>query len=190
MAMTVTVTVTNASKPDGDGQHRHELTAAELRELLDYDPNTGIFAWKTRLRNGVQPGDRAGTTLNGRAVIRIRGRSYRAHRIAYCWMTGLWPQGYVDHRNGNIADNRWENLRAVTCAQNRANSRVQRSNRLGVKGVRYIERNGHPFMATFRHRYLGCFATLDEAQAAYERAAEDHYGDFAFHKSRGAAADE
>jgi hypothetical protein len=116
---------------------------------------------------------------NGYITIRVDQVGYRAHRLAVLYMTGQWPEHDVDHHNGQRDDNRWENLRAVTTAQNRQNLRAARSDSttglLGVCLDRTALRNGHkPYLATIgmdgRQIKLGRHATAEEAHAAYVKA--------------------
>jgi hypothetical protein len=80
-----------------------------LRELLSYDPKTGMFTWRIRSARRVHIGDVAGG-VNGRGylTIRVDGRQYLAHRLAFLHMTGSWPKKeHIDHINMDRADNRW-----------------------------------------------------------------------------------
>src|SRR5215467_8628570 len=102
-----------------------EIDATRVREVLDYDFETGRFTWRVK-RTRVTVGDLAGCLDAGRYKIRISGRNYWAHRLAFLWMTGEWPQGEVDHKNGNPTDNRWSNLRDATRPQNQHNRGVRK----------------------------------------------------------------
>ena len=109
------------------------LSATQLRKLLKYDPATGVFRWRVhRGRNNV--GTVAGThPPKGYRQIRIDGKIYRAHRLAWLYMTGKWPKleiGYINHKT---SDARWANLRAMTPSQRGAATRMR--NKLGVRGV-------------------------------------------------------
>jgi hypothetical protein len=157
------------------------LTAERLRALFRYDADTGAFIFITRAARRVQIGDRAGSVNNeGYRHIHIDGRSYKAHRLAWLYVNGEWPMGMVDHINGNTDDNRIANLREASRSQNLANSRLMRRGKLIHKGVSQrkgkwiarIQRNGHP-------RFLGYFATEQEAIAAYKTAAAELFGSFA-----------
>ncbi len=113
-----------------------DLTAARLRELFHYDPMTGAF---TRL--GGAFGGSGGCLQRGYVVFWVVGRSFRAHRLAWLYMTGAWPEGVIDHKNGNRADNRFENLRDASHSINRENQHAVRSNNLsaGITGVSWCE---------------------------------------------------
>src|SRR5687768_4110898 len=122
------------------------LTAERLRELLDYDPDTGVFRWKTRpvraeyLRtdrawNSRFAGRPAGTLVKGYVCILIYRRSYRAHRLAWLYVHGEWPRNELDHEHGNRADNRIEKLRSATRGQNMQNRKPNSNNTSGYPGV-------------------------------------------------------
>ena len=88
------------------------LTAARLRELLQYDPETGVFTRLVKTSNGIKVGDVAGTAdARGYILIRVDGWLHLAHRLAWLHMTCEWPKGMIDHINGVRDDNRWSNLR-------------------------------------------------------------------------------
>ena len=106
---------------------------------------------------------------------------YKAHRLAWLYMTGEWPTGFIDHINGNRADNRYANLRSASRTENLANSTVYRAGKDTPKGVRQvpggkwtarIQKNNQPI-------FLGRFDTADAAAAAYRTAAVNLFGDFA-----------
>lgn len=159
------------------------ITAERLRELLDYDASTGHFRWRHRTgtRGGVRLGDYAGASNgSGYFVIRIDGRLYRSHRLAWLWTHGEWPPRDLDHINGCRWDNRLINLRIATNSQNQANQRRVRSTS-GLKGV-----SRHPdgrWIARIRVQgkaiHLGSFRCPHEAHAAYCRAADFYHGEYA-----------
>ena len=146
-----------------------ELTAERLRELLHYDPETGVF---TRLvRSGpAKVGDAAGTaTTSGYIQIRVDGGQYLAHRLAFLCMTGEWPSQFVDHVNGVRDDNRWSNLRPATPSENLQNVRRARAD--SQTGLLGVSRDRQRFRAQIKvdgqHIYIGTFDTPEQAHAAY-----------------------
>lgn len=161
-------------------------TAKRARELLQYDPDTGIFIWRQHpnpKRGGViRVGDPAGTADRyGHIIITIDGRHYRAHRLAFLFIEGEWPQGHVDHRNYNPSDNRWSNLRCASQAQNMQNRPAQKNNTSGYKGVSLHRKTGKwaaEVQANGVRRRLGLFPSPEEAHAAYTKAAREMHGDF------------
>lgn len=152
------------------------LTRDRLLAVLRYEPETGKLFWLGNDR--VEAGTR---TARGYRRLRVDGRDYLAHRLAWLAMTGSWPER-VDHKNLNPSDNRWLNLRHATRQQNRANSKAQKSSTTGLKGVKPVD-NGKRFQARIRvgkeYRYLGRFGTAEEANAAYAKAAREIHGEFA-----------
>ena len=112
------------------------LTQKRLKELLHYDPETGVFTWLYGCYRGKVAG---GLDQEGYRTIRISKKEYRAHRLAFLYVEGYLPEYQVDHKNGNRDDNRWSNLRHVTQACNNQNRVVQVNNRSGFPGVHYQE---------------------------------------------------
>lgn len=156
------------------------ITQEYLKECLVYDPETGIFTWRERIGvskkwNTRYAGKIAGNVLPiGHRRISINKRSYRAHVLAFLYMTGEFPNHEVDHINGIPDDNRWCNLRDGEHALNLQNLRGPKSNNstgfLGVslskktnKFVAFIGKNGEK-------KYLGQFDTPELAHEAYLQA--------------------
>jgi hypothetical protein len=162
-----------------------ELTQERLKELISYDPLTGVFLWLVD-RGGKRAGDVAGCRKRTYIAISVDDRIYRAHLLAWFYMTGEWPDPFVDHRDLDKHNNVWTNLRLATKSQNMANVGLIKSNKSGLKGVsryRAGEPYGKPWQAQIqkdgRTIYLGHFATREEGHAAYVAAAEKFYGEFA-----------
>jgi hypothetical protein len=145
------------------------LTVEELKQLLDYDQNTGVFTWKVKRRGTNGIGSVAGKIKpRGYRIIGISGQDYLAHRLAWLYMTGNWPEQSIDHINGHRADNRIDNLRDVSHRDNQCNRHTHRNGRLvgasyhkpSQKWVAQIYING-------RLIYLGNFPTEEAAHQAY-----------------------
>ena len=147
--------------------------AHRVRKYISYDQVTGEFRWLSGTsKRGRRPGAIAGAVdSQGYRRINIDRQKYAAHRLAWLLVTGDWPNGEIDHVNGIRSDNRIQNLREasrITNLQNlkRANSRSS----TGLLGVVRKE-GGHRFGARIRvntkQKWLGSFATPDEAHAAY-----------------------
>lgn len=146
------------------------LTAARLREVLSYDPETGAFAWR-EARGRVKSGDRAGTQhAKGYWQIGIDGRYYLAHRLAWLYVHGVWPADEVDHKHRVRDDNRIGELREATHAQNH-------QNRGSDTGVRKGKRGGYQarIQIAGKQVHLGMFATCEEAIAARLAAKVKHH---------------
>lgn len=150
-----------------------ELTAERLRELLHYEPETGIFTWLVSNGKRAKVGAIAGTTTSdGYVAIGIGRAQYQAHRLAWLYMTGEWPPHMIDHENTIRTANWWKNLRLATNAQNMQNLRkALPNNKCGMLGV--SQRNT-TFSAQIKvggkKHYLGSFDTPELAHAAYLEA--------------------
>jgi hypothetical protein len=147
------------------------MTAHELRELLEYDSETGVFTRKKkRKRWGV--GEVAGCTSNGYTTIGLNYAVYQAHRLAWLYWYGAWPNGPIDHINGDRKDNRIKNLRLATPAINSQNQRRPRSgNTAGELGVTSHKQGPHGFRAKIHYKgrtlHLGLYDTAEEAHDVY-----------------------
>lgn len=154
---------------------------AQMRECLDYNPETGVFTWiKIKAPNRRPLGSVAGSLDSyGYVNIGIGGRRYLAHRLAWLYMTGNWPKEEIDHRNRARNDNRWENLRLSHHGQNQMNSAVSRNNKLGVRCV-YQMANGSFKASVKAHgkNYQKTFMTLNEAANYADTLRERLHGEF------------
>jgi len=118
------------------------LTQAELKSLLDYDAESGIFRWKVQRRPQSPPGTRAGWHSGKKAQrIELGGKNYLAHRLAWFYVHGVWPD-QIDHINGDRSDNRIANLRAANNSQNQANMKAKGNNSTGYRGVS-VQKRGY-----------------------------------------------
>lgn len=148
-----------------------KLDSTRLRELLSYDPTTGVFTWRVKVSRKTVVGGVAGSRMpQGYVVVQFYGVRQYAHRLAWCYVYGSWPTGVVDHINGTKDDNRIENLRDVTQRANTQNSTAPRRGNpyLGVskkrnKWLAQISDHG-------KHVRVGLFNTPEEAHAAYVAA--------------------
>lgn len=132
------------------------ITAAYLRECVDYFPDTGDFVWRARPRshfnsnqhmlriNKMRAGQVAGCEQksSGYRSIQIARRQYYSHRLAFLWMTGEWPKDQIDHINRKRNDNRWANLRSATAAENAQNIHDRIDSRSGVLGITWGNKSG------------------------------------------------
>lgn len=166
------------------GLPKRPLTVERLRELLHYDPHTGVFTWraKTSRASRVRIGMVAGSVLpSGGRIIEIEEKAHQAHRIAWLYMNGVWPAGDLDHRDCNKDNNAIGNLRLADDTHNAANKRLSKRSGTGFKGVSAI-RYGRFTARIMKHGVayaLGSFATAEEAHAAYFAKAVELYGEFA-----------
>ena len=159
------------------------LTIAFLAPLFDYDPETGFVSWKIDFGTA-KAGDRAGHVRpSGYRMIQIDGRRYQEHRIAWVLTHGDLPADgrQIDHANQVKDDNRLANLRAATRAEQQINSPTQ-SNNLHGRGVGWRADRGvwrADIYVNNARVFLGHFEHREDAQAAYEDAAREYYGEFA-----------
>jgi len=115
------------------------MNQAILKEMLSYDPETGVFTWLQGTSRSPTGSVAGGVSEQGYRRIRIFGKKYRAHRLAWLYMTGEWPT-VVDHKNGIRDDNRWVNLRKASVTDNTRNTGITPRNTSGVKGVSWHKR--------------------------------------------------
>ena len=159
------------------------LTAERLRELLQYDPSSGLFTY--RVQRGKQRAGNIATTIDrhGYITISIDYRRHFAHRLAFLFMHDEWPKGDIDHINGIKGDNRFHNLRVVNNRTNLENQRKAPRHNLST-GILGVSRSGgskkNPYRASImingRFVHLGNFPTSDAARTAYLHAKRQHHG--------------
>lgn len=160
------------------------LTQQRLRELLDYDPDTGTFRWRNRpVGNGAfKPEYRAGAESHGYTTISVEGERFFASRLAWLYMTGKWPDNEVDHINGRPADDRWSNLREATRSQQVMNTSLRIDNKSGSRGVIWSKsKNKWRAFVNLKGRQFHCgyFDTIKEAKASRDAKATLLHGEFA-----------
>lgn len=172
---------------------RNDLSADFVRSILNYDQDTGIFTWKQRADirkrnwNTRFAGQEAGTVKTNKdgkqyRQIVICYRIYRAHRLAWLYVTGEWPNAEIDHRDLDGTNNRFANLRPATRGENGMNKGACRDNTSGFKGVSW-HRKRALWQATIQvagcRHHLGFFDTPEAAHAVYCEAAQRLHGEFA-----------
>lgn len=139
------------------------IDAVQLRERLQYDPNTGRWIWLKTLRRGFEGKPAGSIDAKGYWVIKIDGKSYKASRLAHLYMTGEWPEDEMDHINRTPWDDWWTNLRPATRTENNQNRvKIGESGHQGV----YRHNQNNRWIAQHENIYLGSFETIEEAIAA------------------------
>lgn len=172
------------------------ITPEILRELLSYDPDTGRLNWKPRGRERFSS-DRAFKSFNSKFAGRealtspndlgykrgnVLGVTVRAHRAGWAIYYGEWPNGFIDHVNGDTSDNRMANLRIATQTQNMWNTRPTKNCKSKLKGVHFCKTTNRwrsKIRLDGKHIHLGRFDTEEAAHAAYCEAAKRYHGEFA-----------
>lgn len=156
------------------------LTQQRLKELLSYDQGTGIFIWSTKKSKRIKIGDIAGCkNPDGYIYIRVDGKGYFAHRLAWLYVYEKMPEKEIDHINEIRDDNRMCNLRLANHqenGQNQSNPRTHNTSgflgvswhKCGKKWRAYITLNG-------KIKHLGYFNTAEEAHAAYLCAKREYH---------------
>jgi hypothetical protein len=144
------------------------ISQAQLKELLHYDPETGVFKWRvgrsrTRAGSVVATKDR-----KGYLKVMINKKTHYLARLAFLYMNGKFPAEFVDHISGVRTDNRWCNLREVSPLENARNQRLHCVNKSGVHGVSWDERGEWRVYATLngKNKFLGRYPSLLDAAAA------------------------
>lgn len=146
------------------------LTQERLKELLDYDPGTGVFSWIVDRGGTAKAGSVAGR-LNGNTYLQIMvdGKRYCAHRLAWLYVHGEFPPDQLDHINRIRTDNRISNLRPATGTENNQNCSKRSDNTSGVIGVGWHKKCGKwvaHIRLNGRRKHLGLYDTIEEAAAA------------------------
>lgn len=149
-----------------------------LKELLIYDPETGVFKNKIQRGPTALAGDITGyLNPSGYITIFIDGRHYRAHRLAWLYVYGEWPLNFIDHINHVKHDNRISNLRNATKSENMQNVVSYKHNSSGFKGVTWHKQLGKwnaKIKVNKKTISLGCYHDLADAVQA-RLAAEKQY---------------
>lgn len=161
--------------------------AALARELLSYDAESGLLTWRQRRGGSAVAGAVAGThRSDGYIRVSVAGKLFLAHRLAWCLHHGKWPEGEIDHIDGDKANNRIENLRVVSHVENARNCKKSSNNTSGTMGVyrnrqkqRWVAEIGNTRSGTYR--YLGCFTNKADAIAARQKAETD----LGYHENHG-----
>lgn len=157
------------------------LTYERLKEILHYEPASGIFTWKKAIAKSLVIGSAAGTINGGYRCIIIGYDRYRAHRLAWFYVYGVWPNKYLDHINGARDDNRIENLREATTQQNSRSVKVRKSSKTGYTGV--VIRKDRPdyysqIWVNNQRVSLGVFESFTQAVLVAKLARIAYFGRF------------
>jgi hypothetical protein len=154
-----------------------------LKSRLEYNPKTGLFKYRHDF-NLMKQGDIAGRpNTNGHVQISINNRRYMAHNLAWLFMTGELPSGFIiDHKDRNYSNNKWDNLRKSDVVLNQGNSKIRIDNASGTKGVHWCKSKCRwvaQISINGKRKHLGYFADIESAKEVYGNAAKLHFGEFA-----------
>lgn len=174
-----------------------KLTQEIIKELLHYDPDTGIFTWKERdikwftsdwnykIWNNKWPNKICSSTMSdGYLRVCVLGKTYKQHRLAYLYMTGKWPNNMIDHEDGIKSNNKWSNLRLVNNSGNQKNAKLSTRNKTGYVGVSFCKNTNKykSFIMDNKSKiHLGYFDKLEDAVNT-RKEAELKYN---YHKNHG-----
>ena len=155
----------------------------ELKEHLDYNPDTGIITWKKPTHQCIKVGQEAGyITYYGYKAIEFKRQQYRLHRIAYYMYHGIDPlEKMVDHENRNKQDNWIKNLRLATCPENGRNRKLHKNNTSGITGVTWDKREGKwkaHINLNGKHKSLGWYINIQDAEQARKEGEIKYFGKF------------
>ena len=145
------------------------MTPQRLRELLSYDPGTGVFVWRVdqgRVKSGAAAGD---INTTGYRIIMIDGHNYRAGRLAWAISTGAWPTVLIDHKDRDRSNDRLSNLREATFKQNAENMR-RPTGRTGVTWNKRRQQWQAKICHNYKQKHLGWFSTEDAGIIARQHA--------------------
>ena len=163
-----------------------DITHARLVELLHYDPENGEFHWlkKTCARhNNFKTGPVSTVDSKGYRVLKIDGKRYRQHHLAWFYMTGSFTEKFIDHVNGDKSDNRFANLREATGSQNQWNTVIRQDNASGFKGVSFKDGKWRARCAVKGKTFeLGRFSNIQDAVIAVKNFREENHESFFRHQ--------
>lgn len=149
------------------------ITQAELKSVMRYCHKTGVFIWRKNPGKNNLKGKQAGSVSGKYANLRISGKSYKAHRLAWLYVYGNMPKGQIDHIDHNSLNNRIDNLRDVSASDNAKNRRITKTNRTKIHGVFWRERLDR-FEVSIKIDqkiiYLGVFSHIFDAACARKSA--------------------
>lgn len=154
-----------------------------LKSTLHYSVITGQLYWLKSPANNVKAGSVGGyLRKDGYRKIKVSGKCYLAHRLAWFWVTGEWPINEIDHVNGIKDVNQWLNLREATDSQNRCNTGLPSNNKSGFKGLYWNKATkkwrAH-IMINKKQKHLGSFDDIEAAYAERIKAEKELHGEFA-----------
>lgn len=160
------------------------ITQKKIKEVMKYESETGNFIWIRPVHRKCIGQVAGSLKMRGEIEIKISGKAYSAHRLVWLYLFGYLPVEYIDHINGNRADNRIVNLRVATNSQNQANRGLHSTNTSGFRGVCWNKKSSK-WQAGIKVKgksfHLGMFENPTDASNAYKAAAEKYFGEYSEH---------
>jgi len=156
------------------------ITQEDIKKRLSYNSETGVFIWinPNPMAKMLKAGDIAGTKSKRDGYIRIKFncKSYLAHRLAFLWMKGRFPEHQMDHGDRNRANNKWSNLKELTLGENLKNKSIYKNNSSGINGI-YFDKESKKWRARIRVNNkminLGRFTEKEDAISARKKAEKE-----------------
>ena len=141
-----------------------DISISRLKEVLDYSQSTGVFTWKERegkkVFNSCFSGEVAGNVnVQGYIQIQIDNVNFLAHRLAWLWVHGEWPD-LIDHLDGDRANNRLGNLESTNYLGNARNT-VK-----GLKDKGIVKLSSGMYRVVVSDKHIGCYKTKEMAKVA------------------------
>lgn len=161
------------------------ITQSELKELLDYNPETGIFTWLCNRGMNKRKGKAAGSKfLTGYILIKINNIFYCAHRLAWLYVNGHDPKEFIDHINRIKDDNRLCNLREASRVENGYNRKLSINNKSGIKGITWCS-HYKKWLARINvngiRKFIGYFENINDAEISIIESRKKYHGEFEYH---------
>lgn len=158
------------------------ITQKELKEILEYNKNTGEFFWKISPMYNVNVGDKAGNNHNGYTRLTIKGKKYLTHRLAWLYVYGEFPEADIDHIDNDRTNCKINNLRIANKSTNAYNRKRQINNTSGIKGVLWSKASKKWMVrvGVNKHKlYFGVWEDLEFAELVAQEARAKYHGEFA-----------
>lgn len=155
----------------------------DLKRHFDCDPDAGTVLWKKPTHHLIKAGDVAGTVeKRGYRIIHFKKKAIKAHRLIWAFSHGYFPDGEIDHIDGNPSNNKISNLRVVDRSKNQMNQGLQKNNKSGIKGVHFCNGKGKwvaKINCDKNRLHLGCFDSIEEAAEKRFEAEKVFHGQYA-----------
>lgn len=157
------------------------LSQDMLKEIFEY--REGNLYWRYSKRGGVKVGDKAGTLTTSRYYrVKLNKQEYYLHRLIYLYHHGYLPE-CIDHIDRDTTNNKIENLREATKAENCRNQKISKNNTTGVKGVSWFKRDNKwhaKIKVNKKDIHLGYYTNIEDAIKKIKEAREFYHKEFSY----------